>query len=241
MAADPGTYDPSLEVLEHFLITIGRQIPFATSQALNDVALEFQNYQRIHQELTFTIREKQFFRFAVKIRQQDRARAENLDATVWIDDSVRRVKGVGASRRPDIWDRLQFQRTRKPKSGNKRLAVPRDEVKRTGRGLIKASEFPNKLKRSFTAPLPSGDIGLFTRIGRRQKAFVQPAKGARPTLRDDPNVRFLYALKKKTPLKPEFNYYSNAHFVFRRQWQGAWERRLIAAFRTIRFRRKGFR
>ncbi len=241
-------YDPGLEVLEHFLLQIGRQFPFATAQALNDVAAEFQNYQRIHQELTFTIREKQFFRFAIKRRRQDNASPKNLESVVWIDDRVRRVKGFSTASRPDIWERLQFERTRKPKKGNRFLAVPTDNVKRNARGLIRPGEFPqdpnrSRKKNTFVVPFPSGEAGLFRRIGRRQKAFVkrQPGTKSPRSLKDDPNVEFLYVLKRKTALKPDFNFFENAHFVFERTWGKAWERRLIGAFRTIRFRRGGFR
>lgn len=246
--ADPGTYDPTLEVLEQFLTKIGRQIPFATAQALNEVAQEFQNYQRIHQELTFTIREKQFFRFAVKRRKQDNASPKNLESTIWIDDTVRREKGFGSSRRPDIWERLQFDQVRKPKKGNKFLAVPTDNVERNARGLIKRKDWTKTPtgefgKRMFVVGFKSGDAGVFRRIGRRQRAFIKPTAGAaRPgSLREDPNVEFLYVLKKATPLKPEFNYFENAQFVFNRRWPSAWERKLVAAFRTIRFRKGGFR
>ena len=242
-------YDPTLPVLEAFLNKIGSEIIFATANSLNGVALEFQNYQRTYQRLAFTIRKKQFFDFAIKFRTkgEDKAVKKRLRSVVWIDDSVRRQQGFGAARRPDIWARMQYERVRKPKSGNKAIAIPTGEVQKTGSDLIKKKEYPNQLKRSFVVPFKSGDAGIFQRIGRRQRAFQRVersanfGKGSRIPLSQDPNVRFLYVLKRRAPLDPQFNFRENAEFVFRRRWPGIWERELIRAFSRTKFRKTGFR
>jgi hypothetical protein len=230
-------YDPSLMDFERILIAVGRQFPFATARALNDTAVEFQKQQRAWQEQIYEIREKQFFRFSVKINNADRATPKRMTAIVHIDDRVRRTKGFGTLRRPDIWDRLQFDRTRLPKSGNQKLAIPSEEVDRTTRGLIRKKDYPNQLrkrKRSFTVPFDSGASGVFERIGRRQKAFVKGTEGKRLGLREDPNVRFLYYLAPKASLSPAFNFYENAVRVWKVTFDGRFRVRLADAFANIK-------
>lgn len=240
MAVGTVTSDPSLRAYENLLIAIGRQFPFATAKALNDVAIDFQNRQRAWQEQVFTIREKQFFRFSVKFANRDRATPKRMTAIIHIDDSVRRVKGFGSQRRPDIWQRLQFDEKRLPKSGNKKLAIPTEEVERTGRDLVKKREFPNQLakrKRDFTVPFPGGGVGLFERLGKRQKAYVKPTPGKRLSLKDDPNVRFLYYLAPEADLRPAFNFYHNAKLAWGATFNRQWQVRIGEAFRNIKIPR----
>lgn len=222
-------FRPELEVGVREFRQIVRQLPFAASRALNDVALAFQSRQREWQEQTFEIRAKGFFRRAVKLNNKDRASVKKLVAIVVID--ARPSKTRIASSREDIFVRQQEGGIRTPK--DQALAIPTDEVDRTTRGLIKKKDFPDQLKRDFAVDFADGSRGLFQRIGRRQKAFTKGVEG-RPSLADDPNVRFLFALEPKARIEPQFNFFVNANIAFSTTWDEALRRRLDEAFENIR-------
>lgn len=224
------------------LRAVGKNISFATSQALNDTALHFQLVQQLHQLLTYEIRVPNLFENAVKIRRQDRATKANLQAVVWIDDRVRKKNGTWRSRRPDIWGRMELYDKRFPKAGNEFIAIPRekDGPKRTGRGLIRKREFPSQLQqagRSFIVDFKGGDAGIFVRTGRRRKSRRRNASTPRKrlTLKEDPNVRFLYYLASDPPdLDNEFDWEENATIAFDSHFEGAMRKRLAAAFADIK-------
>src|SRR5690606_37419170 len=58
------------------------QIPFATAQAINRTALDFQQEERSHLLKAFEVRRKQWVERNVKIGRGDFARKDKLKATV---------------------------------------------------------------------------------------------------------------------------------------------------------------
>jgi hypothetical protein len=220
---------------------VARQFPFAMSRALNDTALEFQRVQREHQEKAFEFRGGEaFFKRAVKYPRSLRPSSKNLklEATVIIDASVPDRDGNRGDR-TDIFTRQEEGQTRFPQVGNKALAIPTEDVQRTSRGIIKKRDRPKSLrgKRDFVRPLKSGKLGLFQRIGSRQKAFVKTSvgKGSKIPLGNDPNVRFLYVLQKRAQIDEALEFYENAERVWKSGFfDRAYRKRLKEAFATAR-------
>jgi hypothetical protein len=215
-----------------FIETIARQVPYATSKALNRVALKAQARQRHHQERVMEIRQHQYFRHAVKIPKGGFATRDHLVATMLIDPKGR----PDPNEKMDIFQRQEFGGTRRPVRGRKRLTLPTKEVKRTLKGVVKRPERPKNLKRIFFVQFKSGAVGLFRRIGKRQRAYTKVPAGARYSLKNDPNVVYMYFLIDKAQITAVYDFYENADVSFRANWPRAIEEELIKAFRTAKVR-----
>jgi hypothetical protein len=203
-----------------------KQLPYGTMKALNRLALRFQELQRHHQQRVFEVRQKGYWHRAVKIpRGKDGfATIKNLRSRIIIDPPEGKS---GAGKRYDIFERQEFGGTRRPQANNKSLAIPSEEVDRTTKGLIKAKDTPKKLKgkRDFVIEFASGKRGLFQRIGPRSKAYTHAGSArsggrvlngfGRLSLREDPNVRFLYFLAPKAEIEDVYEFFENAQYVFR--------------------------
>lgn len=222
---------------------ITKQVPFAAKQALNEIALLFQFAQRRQQESAVTIRQTGYFQRAVKITRDSFATIDNLTSQVVIDSrpSAVRVK----SARPDIWLRQEEGETRKSK-GNSGIAVPaqKGDLKFTGKGLIRKRDYPDqvaKRKRDFTVPFPSGDFGVFERIGRKRpqgripRGSRRKAVGRVEDLRKDENVRYLYHVNKTTRTEQSFTFFETAQKIWLARWQPVFNQEIKKAFATIKF------
>lgn len=235
MAAGPKTFNwklqffPKMDAGAKEYRQYIRQFPFAAFKALNDVARAFQSRQREWQLQAFQIRAKDFFRRAVKIQRDGFATRTRLRSIVEIDPEPRNVRI--ASSRQDIFDRQELGGVRKPAKSH--LAIPTDEVARTGRGLIRKKDFPDQLKNEFVADFVRGGQGLFQRLGRRQRAFTKGGSRGQ-SLKDDPNVRFLYFLADEATITPRYNFFINANITWLTVWDEAYDRRLDEAFASIK-------
>lgn len=229
------------------LRTILRQFPFATAKALNTLALRFQNTQRRHQERAFQVRQKQYFRQAVKIPKGGFASVQNYRAGLQDDLRSRIIvdpKRTGTSpKKYDLFERQQFGGRRRPIKGRKKLAIPPREESRftkvgleyTGRGLIPKRLRPQNLKRTFVVSFGGGKYGLFRRISSRQKGYTKVAPGQRFGLKDDPNVQLMYVLHSSGQVEAVYEWYKNAEKVYR-QWPAVFDYELEKAFRSARIR-----
>lgn len=112
------------------------QLPFATSQALNDAALAGQKAQREHQRQVFTVRRPSFVDRAVKIKPF--AKKRSLEARVLVDPP-------GGQRRADVLTQHESDPRKQPVEGSS-VAVPTAAVKRTATGVIRAADRPRALR-----------------------------------------------------------------------------------------------
>lgn len=231
-----------------FVRGVVKQLPFASVKTINTIVELMQQQQWRHQSRVFTIRRSQYWKQAVKIPPQGRANIKQRRFSGYMTIDPKRSKGP----KFEIWQRQQYGGTRRPIGGRSRsskgkgrqsIALPQPEVKRTSAGIIRAPERPKRImeqkKRGFEIAFASGTRGLFMRTGPRQKGFTNVVRSTRAghpklSLREDPNVRFMYFLKPTTQIEPVYDYYENAARVFRGNWERVWSVQLKKAFGSAR-------
>lgn len=213
------------------------QLPLAAARALNTVAQEFQRVQREYQSTKYEERDKKFMRFSIRIDADGFAKPTpgNLNVTVYATSLP--FKSMKAAK-PEIFRRMQYDRRRVPKRGRSALAIPQKGVKRTATGKIRKSDRPleiQKRDRDFKITFPSGDEGVFERLGKRQKAYVKGGSKKGQSLQNDPNVVYKYVLRKgPVRLQPNLDFFDNAKIVWEASWATTFERELVRAFKGTR-------
>lgn len=203
----------ALTSIEH----VKRQIPFATSKALADIALEFQRRQRVHLGQIFTLRRRTWAERNIKIAHFP-TKTELYARIV--------VESPGDPNRSDIIGKFEDQRTKRARDGRS-LAIPA-EARRTSADIVRKSDRPRAFnfrsegnravgdRRTFILPLRSraGARGIFQRVGR--------GKGSR--------IRMLFFLKPgAVPIEPTLDFYDTAIATVREEWGEKFDRRLREA------------
>lgn len=209
----------SLAAIDH----VKRQLPFATSKALNDVTLVFQQRERVHLGKIFTLRRRAWAERNVKV--QHFATKSELYARIAIE-------APGDPSRSDIIGKFEEETQKRPAPGYKRIAIPAD-ARRTKSDIVRRNERPRAFnfrdqggrtigdRRTFIAPLrrQAGARGIFQRVGK--------GKGSR--------IRMLYFLKPgAVPIDPDLDFYENAIETVRQQWSEKFDARLREALSTAR-------
>lgn len=218
--------------VDNLFRTAQRQFPFAMMKALNQLALRGQQIQREHQEKVFEIRQQQYFKYAVKIPKGGFATKKRLTSRVTITPPMSKVGG----QKHDIFQRQEKGGIRVAIQGRKYLAIPQEDVPRTQTGLVRASGKPLNLKRTFFVQFKGNVLGMFRRIGKRQKGFTAVAPGVRLGLRQDPNVQFMYLLIPRANIQAVYDFYTNMELNFRVNWEKIFNSELIKAFATANVR-----
>ena len=217
-----------------------RQFPFATEKALNRMALGFQKRQRAHQTRVFTIREKTYFRQAVKIPKGvgfASRKEQRYESTVLIDPKI--TNGV---KKFDIFRRQEYgEKPRTPTQGRKRLTLPTEQTPRKQNDVVRRTARPLRLKRTFVVPgKKAGTLLMFTRLSKQSKKYVGGlGRFSRSSLRRDPNVRFMYYLIKQAPVDAEYDFFENARKVYI-TWPRVFNSELQKAFANARPARRRF-
>jgi len=212
------------------------QIPFATSQALNRTALDFQKVQRSHQRMIFVVRRPTWVDRAVKITQFSKKAL--LEAIIAV---------APPGERADILAKFEEDTKKTPLSGRS-VAVPTRYVPKTPAGIIRKGWRPSDLlggaktgsshkalpgggmllgnevtrgqKRTFLIRKPDGSGTLFMRIeeeaaARKKKAG---ADGVRRHLKDKELVP-LYQFVPSVGIEPELNFEENAQDTVQRRFE----------------------
>ena len=222
-----------------FLAAFEKQVRYGTMLALNDFALRFQRVQRAHQRKVFTYSGssgERYWQQGVKIARGDFAQRKKLWSRVsWVPKSRK-----GGPTKYEIFLRQQYGGTRRPLRGRKSLALPADDIPRTGGGQIQERYKPKKLKRSFKVPFGKGIFGVFQRHYRGSKRYVTAyshralGSGKRLTLRQDPNVEFRYLLIPKAQVQGVYDFYENASRVWHSHAGRVIREKILLAFRTAK-------
>lgn len=192
-----------------------RQVPFATSQALNDAALDGQAAQRAYQRTFFDVKRAQFVDRSVK--HKPRSTKKRLWTKVLIDPP-------GGRSRADITAKFETDRSKRPISGSS-IAIPTEHVPRTAKGIVRKPWRPSNLKRKRVT----------VRKGRRAKigqTFVM--EGAIWQRQPDGGVLPLYWLRPSVPITPDLRFRENVARAASASYPSHFVRRFNAAVRTAR-------
>jgi hypothetical protein len=222
-----------------FLRNFEKQLKYGTMLALNDLALRFQRVQRAHQRKEFTYSGssgERYWHQGVKIARGDFAQRKKLWSRVsWVPKSRK-----GGAPKYQIFLRQQHGGTRRPIRGRKHLAIPDEDIPRTGGGQIQERYKPKRLKRSFKVPFGRGIFGVFQRHYRGSRQYVTAYShralggGKRLSLRQDPNVEFRYLLIPKGQVQGVYDFYENATRVFDSHARRVVREKILYAFRTAK-------
>ena len=181
-----------------------RQIPFATSQALNDTAFAVRKeiVERTYPD-SFTVRNR---RFASAMFRVGKASKRNLVATVsdvlGRDYMVDQAKGG----------------IKRPRGRN--IAIPSREIKRTGTGKVPKAKQPRNLLdgKGYRTTLRSGQPVIAEKTGRGS------AK----------RQRVLYLLEPTARIPKRFPFYERGRKVAKDTFPRAFDRRFAQARRTAK-------
>lgn len=190
------------------------QIPRATYLAINRTAEEFQRAQRAHMADVFTIRRPTFLRQSVKIKPF--ARKDSWSATIKIDSP---------GGRSDIFAKFETDRTKTPFSGRS-IAVPTENVPRTGAGIIKKGWTPKelfhtvRLKKGATRAARTSGYGVAGLFGEKNTLLIRYPGASRGTiyLRKGDDLVTLYQLVPRVKIDPELNFESTARRTIQERW-----------------------
>jgi len=214
------------------------QLPFATSRAINTVALEFQRVQRQHMLSVFEVRRRKFIERSVKIRRGDFATKQRLEATV-------RIETPGGGRRDDIFTKFETGARKLPTRGA-HIAIPQ-AAKRTRTGIIGRSQRPRAfkfklhgtgpkatvfrgLKRTFMIFNRDGGGGIYQRVGRRRSA----SRSLRRRRSTSSRLRMLFVFRPEAPTPQILDFIDNAEKTVQRRWPKAFAESFDEAMRTAR-------
>lgn len=182
-----------------------KQIPFATSVALNDTAFNVRDrtVKRVWPRAV-AVRNRRFMSAALRV---EKANKRKLTARVY--DRLGRAslsKHVDGGRKT-------------ARSG--RVAVPTTEVKRTSSGRVRRSQQPGKVLtggKGFKTKLRSGSTVIMQRVGGKRSR----------------RVKVLYTLHPSTRIKARFPFYREAIRQTRRTFPVHFRKALRRAMRTAR-------
>lgn len=132
---------------------VKKQIPFATSRALNKTAEDIRKEELSNLEKKFTLR-KPWYKPGTKLGiNVKKSHKTNLTAEVYTRAPFMKLHETGG--------------TKKPRSG-KYIAIPTTNIKRTKKGLIGKAKRPRNLKRSFWIKSRTGQEMLMQRKSKRK-------------------------------------------------------------------------
>jgi hypothetical protein len=234
----------TLEVDPRKLITamngMDAQLPFATAKALNECATFFQADERKVIQSEFTIRRPWVLQ-QVKINREDFATKGKLVARVHIPQQG------------DFLNKFEAGGTRRPRQGNRSLAVPVN-ARRTKTQIIRKDQAPKSFhfgkgftsrksrwtvlkgdRHTFLLQRPDGS-GLILQRTRRQQMGPHRYRN-RNTVKGrgyghDPHLKILWNLRPSTPVPRTLHFAETAKKSFLSNWPGCFEKWWLEAVRT---------
>lgn len=189
-----------------------RQIPFATKEALNATALDFQKAQRARLGTIFTLRRKAWAERSIKISPF----ATKSSPLVRIA-----VEAPGDKSRSDILGKFETDTSKVAKQGT--LAVP-VEARRTKAGLVQERDKPRRVideGRAFIRKV-GGRTFIFERLKSRTAKKLGRA------------IRLLYTLVRAVPIKPELEFVKTARKTVGDRWGFNFRKAFEKAMRTAK-------
>jgi hypothetical protein len=183
-----------------------KQLPFATSQALNDMGYQVRNATRTQMPTRFTIRKPWVVN---QVDVLDKATKSNLSVTIGPKPTAPflNLQELGGIKLPH---------------GNF-VAIPTPLVRRTKTQLISKADKPRQLGDKVFVEQYNGHYWLALRGG----------KGAQQR-GNNRNLRFLYLLAPRADVKPRLGLHDIGLPIVQRDFQAAIAQRLEAAIATAR-------
>lgn len=208
----------------NFLGALERQIPYATSVAINRTLDDAQKAIRVHLREAFHLRRPDFIDRTVYIGREDRARKDNLVGTVRIDP------------RRDVLAKFEDDTIKRPRAA-KSIAVP--VFVQDSPDMILARSNPLNLKQLMRAIDRRGgkfkrEKGQKQRDVQRRAFIVKNARGTFVVGRLGSETRVLYAFKPSVPITPDLNFKRIAFETAEAVWNARAAEAIDLAIQTAR-------
>ena len=189
-------------------------IPRATYLAINRTAEEFQKAQRTHMADVFKIRRPQFLKQSVKIKPV---------ATMAKPAATVKIESPGG--RSDIFGKFETERTKTPFLGRS-VAVPTENVPRTGAGIIRKGWTPKelfhqvRLKKGATRAANTTKYGVAGLFGEKNTLLIRYPGAARGTIyrRVGDELVTLYQLVPRVKIEPDLRFVDTARDTIQARW-----------------------
>lgn len=192
-----------------------QQVPFAMARAINDVAVDFQLQEFLHEKDIFTLRRPDWVQRSNKVTHF--ASKTELWATVT-------VSPPGAANRSDIIGKFEDQTTKQSVRAGGMVAVP-VEARRGRTDIVVPSQRPKAFNFRQVGKRIIGDRGTYiVRRGSKQYIF-QYARGG---------DRLLYVLVPQVPITPDLEYLRTAEWTVANKFQLRFDQRWTDALATAR-------
>jgi len=203
------------EISANLVRAFAREVPFATSRAINTVVKKAQGTQREGMRKRFTIRRPAFFERAVKIKPF--ATKQTLEATITIDPP-------GGQARADILIKFEEGGQKTARSGQ--LAVP-VQARPSKTAMIPAKLRPRALNLRGSGRVLRGDQGTFLIRGEGgEGGTIFQNKAGRTVV--------LYTLKRAVPIEPDLKFVETIREVVRDELPRALRDAFFQAIHTVR-------
>lgn len=209
MSNNPGLSiqcDVDLSAFERAFGEFADQIPYATSLALNAVAVDAQKAIRGHIHDEFIVRRRAWIDNSVKIKPF--ATKETLSATVSIDPA-------GGN---DVLSKFEDGGTKASQTGGN-IAIPNADVFPDNSKVIPQAKRPRNLKGAFKVIGKSGAAFIFTAVGRGRAKIYKLAYSLQPSVR----------IPKKLGLADTAM--KTVNDMWQQRWNEAWEKATSTAFK----------
>jgi hypothetical protein len=201
-----------MKEIEAALQGMSRQIPYAASNAINELAAEVQKEGKAHIRSRLTVR------------------------GTWLDKSPIALKRTFANKKKlsaSISTTAKFL-PRQEEGGTKLpyrhwLAIPTSNVQRTASGQVRKKDKPANLTRKFVITTRHGQDVLFQRTGTEYK-------GTRAGRRREKTggIQAMYMLEPKARIKKATDFYRVAQSIVDKKWKAAFTKAINHAMNTAR-------
>lgn len=213
-----------------------RQAPFAVSRALNQLANKAQAAERDRLKSSFTLRRADWNLQGIYISKADRATKTSWVVVIQVQDSR------------NYLNKFEAGGERVPQFGRHAIAIPNSQVFKGG---IVPKDSPLRPKAlhlkkfgrawrgdqgSFVAPMRknSSEQGIFQRLGKTAKGRAKRNRAVKGREGADSNVRLLYTLVSRVPIKAKLEFAKTVEGVIQREWAPTMEASMADALKTAR-------
>ena len=221
------------------------QVPFAISKALNDLGIRAADAEREVARRNFTIRDPNVLKYGIVRSKQATKRDLTVDVNISQQRSgAREAFGYlkkferGGRKGPDPSQPFGAAGDR-----DTTVAVPTQEVRRSKRGLIRASQRIATFNFRQIGKAIRGDKRTFiiqSKTGRSAGVIVQRVRNTKrrrlhvQQAGHDPGLRVLYVLERSVPIRPILHFHETMLRVARTEWPDAWRKAWAFALATAR-------
>jgi hypothetical protein len=224
------TIDVQTDVTLSWLSDLGeRQLPFATSKALNAVAKDVQTAERAHLRDIFHLNRDQWADRSMKITHF----ASKTE--LWAEIAV---APPGQTDKSDVLGKFEDETSKAPSQGGKSIVIPTADVARTGGGVIAKSQRP----KAFHFQAAQGQHGgLTVLVGDNHTVLLQHPDGRGLIVQHDghhtPGARdgtVLYFLKPSVTIHPDLHFERIGEAVVDARWDARFDEAWQLALETAR-------